>query len=113
MKVKNFEYDINLGVIKTKITGIKSSELEENQKLQEMELPNGTPSLVFESLDAVLDLSLMPIIQFTENEISLYTEDNVVPCTELIFIDGNTASILVPFKDFEKFYFEYKRVKLG
>ena len=107
---KSYKFDTVLGIIKAECAGIRASDLDEHDKLEKMDLPNGTPNLVFESSKVIIDLSMSPIKQAVENEIALYSEDNMVKVTEIMFLDDSTINLLIPFDEFEKFFFDYKRV---
>ena len=108
---KSYKFDTTLGIIKAECAAIKGSELDEHEKFQEMELPNYSPSLVFEASKIVIDLSHTPISYFSENEVCLFEEENVVKTTQLLFFDGDSLQMLIPFDEFEKFYIDYKRIK--
>jgi hypothetical protein len=108
---KSYKFDTGIGIFKGECASVKRTDLQEYEKLQEMELPNGTPSLVYEPAAVILDFSVNPIIQITEDEIPLYSEDSMVKVTEVLLISGEALYLLVPFEDFEKFFIEYKRIK--
>lgn len=107
---KSYKFDTTLGIIKAECAAIKASDLDEHDKLKEMELPNGTPSLIFEASKIIIDLNMSPVKQIIENEIPLYSEDNIVKITEVLFFDDSSINLLIPFDEFEKFFFDYKRV---
>lgn len=107
---KSYKFDTTLGIIKAECASIKDKEYAEHMKLERIELPNGTPELVFEASKIVVDLSLSPLKQFAEKEICLYSEDNTVKVTEVLFFDDSSINLLIPFDEFEKFFFDYKRV---
>lgn len=109
---KNYSFDTTLGIIKGECASVRSSDLTEHEKMQEMDLPNGVPSLVFEPAKTIIDISQNPLIQITENELSIFQEDNIVKLTELTFFDNSVVRMLIPFEEFEKFFIEYKRAIL-
>ena len=108
---KSYKFDVTLGIVKAECASVKKADWDEHNKLQEMDLPKGTPSLVYEPIPIIFDFSVNPLVQMTEEEIPLFSEENVVKVTEVVLITGESIYFLIPFNEFEKFFVDYKRIK--
>jgi len=108
---KSYKFDVTLGIIDCQCASVKKAEWDEHEAHLKMDLPNGVPSLIYESSPIIFDFSVNPLVQIMEEEIPLYSDDNIVKITEVVLITGESLYLLIPFEDFKKFFIDYKRIK--